>query len=101
MFDRADDTRDRFVPIFSIHESPLAYLIEAEIPGASTADVLVEAQGSDVVVRCARVVAGPDEGAFTRKLRLSHAIDGARLAAEVRDGVLRVRAPKLNAADEG
>lgn len=94
--------RDRFVPVFSIHEGPRDYDIEADVPGAKPTDVRVEAHGRDVVVRCAHVLdpyseeRHPEAGQFTRRLHLSHRVNAAHVATEVRDGVLHVHLQKAD-----
>jgi len=91
-----EKARDRFVPVFAIHESPDGYEIEADVPGAQPNDVSVEVHESKIIIHCTHVLADDAYGAFTRRLHLSHRVRADQLASEVRDGVLHVRIPKKN-----
>ena len=92
--------RDRYTPILSLRETPAAFEIEMDLPCADREDVDVHAHRHDLVIRCRHAVdhAGPAEGAafgaFVRRVRLAEAIDPDRVEATLRDGVLRIVAPK-------
>ena len=94
-------------PLADVEETDDAYLLEIELPGVRREDVTVELEGSDLVVsgeveererkgvlrRQARPV-----GRFEYRLSLPQKIDPDRIEASLSDGVLTLRAPKIEHA---
>jgi HSP20 family protein len=97
-----------WVPLADVVETPDAYVVEVELPGLGRDDVVVQAQGDELVVRGERRpdVAGRPEsfhrlerryGPFARSFRFSEEVDSDRVEAEFDDGLLRLSVPKARA----
>jgi HSP20 family protein len=94
-----------WTPLADVVETKEAYLVEVELPGLSRDDVVVQAQGDELVVRGER---HPDPssrpesfhrlerryGPFARGFRFSQEVDPDRISAEFEDGLLRLAVPK-------
>ena len=94
-----------WMPLADVLETPEAYLVELELPGLSRDDVVVQAQGDELVVRGER---RPDAGArpeafhrlerrsgpFARGFRFSEEVDPDRITAAFEDGLLQLTVPK-------
>lgn len=100
--------RRYFQPNVRILESADAVELIAVVPGAdeTSTDLTIE---NDTLTLTARVVGQPDggrrlvyselrDGDFRRSFRLSDLIDRQRIEAKVKDGILRVRLPKVEQA---
>ena len=100
-----EDTRPGllFKPDVDILEHPDAFVILADLPGASeesvdihlekgvlTLDARVSESNDDVEPRYAEY----REGGYHRVFRISDEIDAAGVSAKMRDGVLELRLPK-------
>lgn len=91
---------ERFVPMISLHETPVAYEIEMALPTATIADVDVKPRRRAIAVRCRHAIdhvegaPRPTYGTFVKLIRLGSAIDIERVTTELADGVLSIRAPK-------
>ena len=100
-----EDTRPGllFKPDVDILEHPDAFVILADLPGASeesvdihlekgvlTLDARVSEPNDDVEPRYAEY----REGGYHRVFRISDEIDAAGVSAKMRDGVLELRLPK-------
>ena len=100
-----EDTRPGllFKPDVDILEHPEAFVILADLPGASeesvdihlekgilTLDARVANPGGDSPPRYAEY----REGGYHREFRVSDEIDAASVSAKMRDGVLELRLPK-------
>jgi HSP20 family protein len=97
-----------WAPLADVVETPDAYVVEVELPGLGRDDVVVQAQGDELVVRGERRpdVAGRPEsfhrlerryGPFARSFRFSEEVDSDRVEAEFDDGLLRLSVPKARA----
>lgn len=97
-----------WVPLADVVETPDAYVVEVELPGLGRDDVVVQAQGDELVVRGERRpdVAGRPEsfhrlerryGPFARSFRFSEEVDSDHVEAEFDDGLLRLSVPKARA----
>jgi HSP20 family protein len=85
-------------------ETPEALQVEVDLPGVDAADVDVQVQAGQLVLKVARRDAGQDGdrwlrrergvGSFTRTLALPAEIDPVHVEAQLADGVLRLRLPK-------
>jgi len=92
-----------FRPDVDILEEPEAFVIHADMPGASeeTVDVQLE---KGVLTLHARLATAPSsarplyaeyrDGGYFREFRLSEDIDAAGVSARMKDGVLELRLPK-------
>jgi HSP20 family protein len=94
-----------WAPVADVLESSETYVVEVELPGIGRDDVVVQAQGDELVVRGERPAATgarPESfhrmerqhGPFSRVFRFPEKIDPERVAAEFADGVLRLTVPK-------
>ena len=94
-----------WTPLADVLETPEAYLVEVELPGLSRDDVVVQAQGDEMVVRGERR-ADPSSrpeafhrlerrhGPFARGFRFSEEIDPDGITAHFEDGLLQLTVPK-------
>lgn len=94
-------------PAIDIHEAPDALYLEADLPGASEHSVAIEID-RNVLSLAARTTANPPDmsgarllhqefpdGDFARSFILSDEIERERITAEIRNGVLELKLPKL------
>jgi HSP20 family protein len=109
--DRLDEPallQGAWAPLADVVETPEAYVVEVELPGLGRDDVVVHAQGDEVVVRGERQpdLSGRPEsflrlerryGPFARAFRFSEEVDPDRITAEFEDGLLRLSVPKARA----
>lgn len=96
-------TRSAFPPL-NLYETPEAFVLTAEVPGVAPEDLEISLEGSTLTLRGERK-ASHDEGAsvhrserptgsFQRALDLPVAVDGDKVEAVHRHGVLTLRLPK-------
>jgi HSP20 family protein len=94
-----------FRPDVDILERPDAYVIYADLPGVDEKTVQVRLD-NDLLTIDASLATLPGEGwspvrteyrlgGYHREFRVSDAVDGAGVAASMRDGVLELRLPKV------
>ena len=96
-----------WAPLADVVETAEAYLVELELPGLDRDDVLIQAQGDELVVRGERrpaVTGAPvfhrlerHYGPFARGFRFAEEVDPDRIKAEFSDGLLRLEVPKVRA----
>lgn len=95
-----------WLPIADVIETPEAYVVEVELPGLGRDDVVIQAEGDELVVRGERrpAIAGrPDAfhrlerryGPFSRAFRFAEEVDPDLISAEFSDGLLRLQVPKV------
>lgn len=110
-----DDLFDRFgtfgpatarsaFPALNLYETPEAYVLTAEVPGVAPEDLDISLEGSTVTLRGERKAIHEAEasvhrsersiGSFQRAIDLPLAIDGEKVEAVHRHGVLTLRLPK-------
>ncbi len=88
------------------------YRITMELPGVEEKDIDLSVQDGLVTVKGEKNVEREEKGdtwffterqfgAFSRSFRLPPDADGDKVAAELKDGVLRVTIPKRETADPG
>jgi HSP20 family protein len=94
-----------WTPAVDIQETPDAYVVAAEVPGMSRQDLDIRVHEGRVTIagvrrerpqQCEqyhRVERG--HGSFSRTFHLPVAVDGDRVTADLRDGVLTVTCPKV------
>ena len=92
-------------PLADVQETADAYIVLVELPGLSPDEVDVDVEADALTVRGQRRVASsarPDSfhrmersyGPFRRSFRFPEDVDPARVAAQFRDGLLRLELPK-------
>jgi HSP20 family protein len=99
-----------WAPPIDVYETSEQYVISAEVPGLTRDDVDLAIEDMRVTIRGQRpdrAAAGGDvihyhqiergHGAFARTFEFAEKIDGERVSADLRDGVLTVVLPKAPA----
>jgi HSP20 family protein len=94
-------------PRVDILETPEEFRVEVELPGVRPEDVDVNLENGilKIQARAFEREAGTSRalvrelgpGMFTRSLRLSDSIDAAKITAEMKDGLMTLRLPKVGA----
>jgi HSP20 family protein len=103
-FRRADEEA-LFVPRFDVKETKDAYVFKADLPGVREEDVEVSMSGNRLTVTGKResesregdetyYTSERSYGAFSRSFTLPDGVDGEKIRAEMKDGVLAVTVPK-------
>lgn len=103
----APATPGAFQPALDVIETPDSFRIEIEVPGAGKDDVTVDLENRVLTVR-ARIAAaandarryhvrehGPRE--LVRRIHVGESVDAGRIGAEVKQGILTLRLPKVAA----
>jgi HSP20 family protein len=85
----------RFIPV-SLHEDKDNLQVTAELPGVARDDVNVELT-DDVLSLSATRKQGEQTSTFERSFTLPYAVQADKIAAELKDGVLRLTLPKAEA----
>jgi len=91
-------------PALNLYETPEAFVLTAEVPGVAPEDLEISLEGSTLTLRGERK-ANPDAeasvhrteravGSFQRAIDLPVVIDGDKVEAVHRHGVLTLRLPK-------
>jgi HSP20 family protein len=104
----APPMQQAITPLIDIHEGPDGLVLEADLPGAVENNVSIQLE-DNVLVLHARVPAPLPEGAralheeyhvgdFFRSFILSDEVERSRIAAELKNGVLRLTLPKAERA---
>lgn len=105
------DTARLWVPAIDLYETKDAYVVRAELPGVDRANITItfeknvltisgqkaalsEGRGEEIRVFAAERISG----SFSRSLRMPEYIDGDRIGAEHKDGLLTVTIPKAAVA---
>jgi len=105
MTPRRDNETPAFFPAVDIKEDETAYQITAELPGMRVEDVNVELEGNVLSVSGERNFEKKDAaagyhrverryGSFSRRFFLPDTVDGSKIEAGMRDGLLSIRVPK-------
>src|SRR5688572_456552 len=93
----------RFTPEMDLYESGDEYLIQLDVPGASTDSIDVQVVGTRVFIRAEQAAGTAPEAnpaaavalaAFERQLDLPGEVDPNSASAELRNGVLEIRIAK-------
>jgi HSP20 family protein len=97
-----------WVPPTDIEETNDAYVLEAELPGVSGEDVELELMNDELTIsgeskrqqRDGSVLrrTGRQSGRFEYRVKLPQTIDGSKVEASLKDGVLKVTVPKAQPA---
>ena len=105
---RAGASAARWSPTLDLIEEPGRYVIEMDVPGVRLEDLSITVVGRRLTVRGAReIVRERDEprvrlserwsGSFSRSLDLPDQVDEAKIAATLREGILRIELPRRGA----
>ena len=95
-----------FVPAFEVKETQSAYLFKADLPGVKESDLDITVTGDRITISGKRESEQHDEsdrfyayernfGSFSRSFTLPEGVDPANCVADLKDGVLHLRLPKL------
>jgi HSP20 family protein len=96
-------------PPVNLYDDGEAYLVRAEIPGIDKDSFDISSKGEQIVIRGERVIEAVEEsanfhrreregGQFRRVLNLPLPIDGNKVSAEYKNGVLEIYAPRAEEA---
>ena len=97
--------RAGFLPAFEVKETKDEYLFKADLPGVKDKDVDVTLTGNRLSITGKRDTEHQEKtdtyyvyersyGTFSRAFTLPEGVDGGRIRAELKDGVLSVALPK-------
>ena len=110
MFDNLYGTPRAWVPAVDIYETPAhEFVIKAELPELKREDITVTFEQNVLTLTGERASSFEDDngsyhrserahGKFTRSFTLPATVDGARISAGYKDGVLTVRIPQREEA---
>lgn len=95
-----------FHPSIGIRETDKELIVEADIPGVRESEVDVEVEDDKLIIRGERKHSEETKredyyhqessyGSFSRVIGLPNYVDGSRAEAEVKEGILEVRIPKV------
>ena len=100
--------RSDWVPAADVEEHEKEYVVAVDLPGIDHSSLGIEIEKDRLVVRGERLTGQNDvsrgerpSGRFLRRFDVPSSVDQSAMAAEYKDGVLRVRMPKLAAANAG
>jgi HSP20 family protein len=96
-------------PPINLYDDGEGYLVRAEMPGIDKESFDISTKGEQIVIRGQRVIEAVEEsanfhrreregGQFRRVLNLPQAIDGTKVHAEYKNGVLEIYAPRAEEA---
>lgn len=108
-FRRLEKATGMMTPDIDVTETDKEIRITAELPGMAEKDVDIELSGDRLTIRGEKKevheetdkdyhVSERRYGSFRRSLRLPDTVDGAKVDAQMKDGVLTVVLPKNDAA---
>lgn len=106
--DRGAEQRPAYTPLIDIHEGPDGLILEADLPGATEHDVGIELEDNVLSLHARVTPPGPEGtrllheeyrlGDFVRSFILSDEVERSKIAAELKNGVLRLTLPKAERA---
>jgi HSP20 family molecular chaperone IbpA len=95
-------------PLIDIHEGPDGLVLEADLPGVTENDVAIQLEDNVLSLHARVSSPAPEQarvlheeyrlGDFVRSFILSDEVDRARIAAELKNGVLRLTLPRAERA---
>lgn len=99
------EERFAFEPAFEVKETKDGYLFKADVPGVEQKDIDVSLTGNRLQISGKREAEKEEKGeqfytyertygSFSRAFTLPEGVDGTKIHADLRDGVLTVLAPK-------
>jgi HSP20 family protein len=95
-----------FVPAFEVKETKDAYVFKADLPGVKESDLEITLTGDRLTIGGKREMEQEQDsdrfyayersyGSFTRSFTLPEGVDAEHTSAEMKDGVLTLRLPKV------
>ena len=84
----------------SVHEDKDNLLVSAELPGVAREDMNIELNDDVLSLTATRKVTGAEGEqtvSFARSFNLPYAVQADKIAAELKDGILRLTLPKVEA----
>ncbi len=95
-----------FVPAFEVKETKDAYIFKADLPGVKEGDLDITLTGDRLTISGKRETEKEEDsdrfyayersyGSFTRSFTLPEGVDGDHCSADLKDGVLHLRLPKV------
>ena len=110
-FRRLEKASGLMTPDIDVTETDKEIRVTAELPGIEEKDLTVEVSGDRFIIRGEKKeeheetdkdyhVSERRYGTFRRSMRLPDSIDGTKVDAQMKNGVLTVLLPKINAAKE-
>jgi HSP20 family protein len=94
-----------WVPLADVYDTPDAYLVEIELPGLAREAIGLQVEGRELTVRGERHPARGRSaafhrlerryGPFARTFRFDVDVDAERVQAEIKDGLLRLKVPRV------
>lgn len=101
-------TASRYLPPVDVHENADEYVLRLDLPGVSSRDVQVKLTGDALSIRGERKFENLEKGqmlrserfsgSFERTFTLTAPVQGDRVKATFKDGVLEIRIPKAEEA---
>ncbi|MGH7726231.1 MAG: Hsp20/alpha crystallin family protein [Candidatus Eiseniibacteriota bacterium] len=106
---RTGTTASAWIPAVDVHEDEDGYTVRVDLPGVNPKDVKVQMLGETLTIQGQRNETREENkerthrlervtGSFERSFRLRARVDGAKVKASYKDGVLEIRVPKLEEA---
>jgi HSP20 family protein len=104
-FSYLDESTSAFMPSFDVKETPEAYVFTADMPGIRREDLDIQLAGNRLTINGHRESETRREehrvysqersfGSFSRSFTLPEEVESAKVAAELKDGVLSLTVPK-------
>ena len=95
-------------PLVNVFEDKDGYVIYAELPGLSSEDLEITAEGQSLTITGERKISPKGEdarfhrrerqaGTFNRAIALPNELNTEKIKARVKDGILTIHAPKAEA----
>jgi len=106
-FEPEERLRAAWTPIIDVYERPSEIIVRVELPGVDRSDVRLRWRNNVLEITglkrqqtseqesCRYLCVERQHGRFRREIAISTAIDFKKSTAELRDGLLRIRLPKL------
>lgn len=109
IFHRREDDDAGFVPKVDVSESENEFIIRAEVPGYKTEDIRVQVENGVLKLSAEHNEEKEEKkenyhlkerryGSFNRSFKLPENVDGEKIEASAKDGVLTIRIPKVEAS---
>jgi len=97
---------NRFSPAVDIYETASTVVLSVELPGVENDEVVIEVKGDLLALRGERQLKRDlrsenchrmerNYGSFQRLFKLSQDVDGSRIQAQFKDGLLDISIPKV------
>jgi HSP20 family molecular chaperone IbpA len=97
-----------YTPPIDIHEGPEGLILEADLPGVAESQLTIQLEDNVLSLHAKVAAPAPEDarvlheeyrpGDFYRSFILSDEVERSRIAAELKDGVLKLTLPKAERA---